>query len=60
RDLLELGARIDETDLALLCDPQTSGGLVAAVEPGAVPDLTAAGFAVIGSVRAGQERVILS
>jgi selenide,water dikinase len=38
---------------ALCYDPQTSGGLLAAVAAGAVPALVDAGFTVIGSVEAG-------
>ena len=57
--LLDEGSA-DATDLALLCDPQTSGGLIAAVGSDAVPELVAAGFAVIGEVRDGEERLILS
>lgn len=38
---------------ALLHDPQTSGGLLAAVDPAAVPD----GFTVIGAVEAGPPSV---
>ena len=44
------------TDLAaelrqLLLDPQTSGGLLAAVDPSDVADLSAHGFVTIGAVR---------
>jgi selenide,water dikinase len=44
---------------ALAFDPQTSGGLLAAVEPGAVPRLADAGFAPIGRVAAGDPGVTL-
>jgi selenide,water dikinase len=46
--------RIDPALLALLQDPQTSGGLLAAVDPADVAALQRAGFDVIGSVRAGE------
>ena len=38
---------------ALCFDPQTSGGLLAAVTARAVAAATAAGFAVVGRVEAG-------
>lgn len=41
---------------ALAYDPQTSGGLLAALEPGAVPE----GFTVIGEVEAGPAAVRLT
>ena len=48
-----------DDDLAALCfDPQTSGGLLAAVDPAAVADLD--GFTVVGEVVAGPARVTLS
>ena len=40
-------------------DPQTSGGLLAAVDPAIVDDLVAHGFTVIGSVDAGQPGIVL-
>jgi selenide,water dikinase len=58
-----LGERITTSapaDLEALCfDPQTSGGLLAAVAPTAVSRLTDAGFAVIGEVVAGAPGVTL-
>jgi selenide,water dikinase len=45
---------------ALCFDPQTSGGLLAAVDPAAVPDLVERGFAAIGAVEAGDPAVRLS
>jgi selenide,water dikinase len=47
---------------ALAFDPQTSGGLLAAVTPAAAgaPALAAAGFAVVGAVVAGPTRVELA
>lgn len=44
---------------ALCYDPQTSGGLLAAVEPGVVSGLTAAGFTEIGRVEGGPAAVEL-
>jgi selenide,water dikinase len=47
----------DEALVALCFDPQTSGGLLAAVDPGAVDDLP--GFEVVGAVVEGPARVRL-
>lgn len=44
---------------ALAVDPQTSGGLLAAVDPGAVEELVAQGFCCIGEVTAGAPGVTL-
>lgn len=44
---------------ALAYDPQTSGGLLAAVAPAAVGDAVAAGFTAVGEVRAGDPGVVL-
>ena len=44
---------------ALAYDPQTSGGLLAAVEPAAVGELAAVGFVEIGEVTAGEPAVSL-
>lgn len=44
---------------ALAFDPQTSGGLLAAVTPEAVPGLVAAGYTVVGEVVPGPARVEL-
>jgi selenide,water dikinase len=49
---------VDEPLLALGYDPQTSGGLLAAVDRGALGALVAAGFTVIGDVAAGSPRVV--
>lgn len=56
------GVRLpDDPVLAeLVLDPQTSGGLLAAVAPAAVGDLRDAGFAVIGEVRAGPSALVVS
>jgi selenide,water dikinase len=55
---------LPDIERALLCDPQTSGGLLIAVSPDAAADLLAhvhaAGFAqaaVIGAMRAGSAAV---
>jgi selenide,water dikinase len=45
---------------ALCYDPQTSGGLLAAVEPSAAAALEAAGFRVVGTVEAGEAGVHLA
>jgi len=44
---------------ALAYDPQTSGGLLAAVDPAVVGDLTPAGFVPVGRVAAGSPGVAL-
>ena len=44
---------------ALAFDPQTSGGLLAAVDPAAVDGLAAAGFVPVGTVGPGPARVVL-
>jgi len=55
----------DETDaagaaaVALGYDPQTSGGLLAAVDAEAVGDLAAAGFVPIGVVEPGAARIVV-
>lgn len=48
----------DEAIVALCFDPQTSGGLLAAVDPAAVGDLP--GFTVVGAMAAGEPRVTLA
>ena len=54
---VELSA--DDAAAALAFDPQTSGGLLAAVDPAAVAPLAAAGFVPIGHVTAGPPMVSL-
>jgi selenide,water dikinase len=44
---------------ALAFDPQTSGGLLAAVDPAAVDGLSATGFVPVGTVGPGPARVVL-
>ena len=45
---------------ALAYDPQTSGGLLAAVTPADAAHLTAAGFTIVGRVEAGEAAVALA
>jgi selenide,water dikinase len=58
-----VAGRLDSTAapaLDAIChDPQTSGGLLAAVEPDAVPELIAAGFWSVGTIEPGEPHVIL-
>lgn len=58
-----LGERVTSTAHealeALAFDPQTSGGLLAAVDPGQADTLQAAGFTVVGTVGAGEPGVEL-
>ncbi|MBU6281940.1 selenide, water dikinase SelD [bacterium] len=61
---VDLAAGLGEVERALLADPQTSGGLLVACSPGAVPEVLAAflraGFeeaCVVGEVLAGEPRV---
>jgi hypothetical protein len=44
---------------AMCLDPQTSGGLLAAVDRNAVPALLEAGFWAVGTVEAGEPGVVL-
>jgi selenide,water dikinase len=44
---------------ALVFDPQTSGGLLAAVDPGAAAELVGAGFWSVGTIEAGDPAVVL-
>jgi selenide,water dikinase len=44
---------------ALCLDPQTSGGLLAAVDPEAVPALVQAGFWSVGTIEAGEPALVL-
>ena len=50
----------NETSLALCMDPQTSGGLLAAVDPSVVPALVDGGFTVIGGFEGGPAGVTLA
>jgi len=53
-------AHATATREALAYDPQTSGGLLATVDPQGIPDLRAAGFVHVGEVFAGPAAVVLS
>jgi len=55
-----LSATADETSVALCMDPQTSGGLLAAVHPSAVSVLQDHGFVVIGAFDDGGQHLRLS
>ena len=55
-----LAVMCDETAVAVCMDPQTSGGLLAAVDPSAVDGLVRAGFTVIGGFTAGTAGVTLA
>jgi len=65
-DAVELDPSLDATTRALLCDPQTSGGLLVACARRTAPDVVAvfrrAGFAaatVVGRMEEGPARVIV-
>ena len=55
-----LAVMCEETAVAVCMDPQTSGGLLAAVDPSAVDGLVRAGFTVIGGFTAGTAGVTLA
>jgi selenide,water dikinase len=55
-----VAASVDASLEAICFDPQTSGGLLAAVDPGAVGRAQAAGFTVVGTVEAGPAAVALT
>jgi len=64
---VELGANVSDTQRVLLTDPQTSGGLLVACDPGSVDEVLALfareGFghaAVIGRMEAGEAKVTVS
>jgi len=50
---------VPDSEAALAFDPQTSGGLLAAVDPAAIDGLAAAGFIRIGRVEAGRAAIEL-
>ncbi len=63
-DSVQLAPGVTGAQQALLCDPQTSGGLLVACSPDAVGDVMKTfaqqgfeGAAVIGSMKAGLPRV---
>ena len=63
RNRQHLAGRVDSTVATafdvLAHDPQTSGGLLASVEPGVAAELIGAGFVRIGEVAAGDPKVVL-
>jgi selenide,water dikinase len=61
RDHLEGRVRSSTTAAleALAYDPQTSGGLLATVDPASVADLATEGFVQVGEVAAGRAEVVL-
>ncbi len=62
RDYLDGHVEGDADDViqSLVYDPQTSGGLLAAVDPGLADDLAAAGFVPVGRVTDGEPGVTLN
>ena len=62
---LDIGARVDELDVTILADAQTSGGLVFGVDPDAADDVVAGlvadghTAAVIGHAVNGNGRIAL-
>jgi selenide,water dikinase len=57
---VEVADGVGEAVEALCFDPQTSGGLLAAVDPAVVNDLAGAGFLAVGTVTAGPAAVHLT
>ena len=56
---VSISPTVSVAQAAIGYDPQTSGGLLAAVDPAAVAELVDAGFTVIGDVVAGEARIVL-
>ena len=56
---VRLGEGVSAAQEAIGYDPQTSGGLLAAVHPDVVSELQVAGFVAIGHVLAGDARIEL-
>jgi selenide,water dikinase len=52
-------SRVGATEEALCYDPQTSGGLLAAIDPAAEREVLDAGFVVVGRVELGPPGVVL-
>jgi selenide,water dikinase len=59
RERVRISPAVDPARVALAFDPQTSGGLLAAVTPDGADDLVAQGWVVIGSIEDGEPRVEL-
>ena len=57
---VSLAADLDPAVAQLLYDPQTSGGLLAAVNVADMPRLQACGFQCISTVKTGSASVIIS
>ena len=57
--VLEFAGSVSQELQALVTDPQTSGGLLAAVDAADVAALTSAGFATIGTVSSGPARLLV-
>lgn len=55
-----ISATADDSAVALCMDPQTSGGLLAAVHPSAVARLESRGFSVVGTFDGGPAHLRLS
>ena len=56
---VEITGHLGDDRAAIGYDPQTSGGLLAAVDPSIADDLVSAGFTRIGTVVAGRPRIVL-
>ena len=54
-----LRSAADEVSMALCMDPQTSGGLLAAVDAGSVTRLLDAGFTIVGEFDVGEPSVVI-
>ena len=54
-----ISSAFDDAEAAIGYDPQTSGGLLAAVDPSISADLERAGFTSIGMVVGGEPRIVL-
>ncbi len=56
---VSVGVGLTDAQVAIGYDPQTSGGLLAAVHPSVQAELAAAGFTTIGHVVAGDAQIVL-
>ena len=59
RHVLDMQIKLSDTEEELLYDPQTSGGLLAAVQPGDVAKLESRGFTAIGAMESGPPQVVV-